>query len=166
MVRRRASAVSNHESPDAADPSKGQKVYEAQCIACHGKNGEGRWRADGKSFEFPPLWGKQAWSVGTSMSRLSILARFVKGNMPFNSTTKLSDEDAWNVSAYVLSQKRPPWKGIMPFPVLSSKPFDYPIGPYADRFSEAQHRLGPFKPIIDYWTATQGAEAALSASGI
>ena len=29
------------------------------------------------------------------------------------------------------------------------KPFDHPFGPYADNFTEAQHKFGPFKPIVD-----------------
>jgi thiosulfate dehydrogenase len=28
------------------------------------------------------------------------------------------------------------------------KPFDHPFGPYADNFTEAQHKFGPFKPIV------------------
>jgi thiosulfate dehydrogenase len=31
--------------------------------------------------------------------------------------------------------------------VLATKPFDYPFGPYADTFSVAQHKYGPFEPI-------------------
>jgi thiosulfate dehydrogenase len=30
---------------------------------------------------------------------------------------------------------------------LEEKLFDYPFGPYADGFSEEQHKYGPFKPI-------------------
>jgi thiosulfate dehydrogenase len=28
--------------------------------------------------------------------------------------------------------------------VVSTKPVDYPFGPYADGFSETQHKYGPF----------------------
>lgn len=152
--------------PVAADPAKGKVVFENSCVSCHGSDGAGRLRKDGLSYEFPPLWGKESFSVGTSMSRLSVLARFVKGNMPFEAKEKLSDEDAWNVSAYVLSQKRPPYVGKSPFPTLEAKPFDYPIGPYADEFPSSQHLLGPFKPVIDHWIKTHGERATRAASGI
>jgi thiosulfate dehydrogenase len=33
------------------------------------------------------------------------------------------------------------------WPDLSTKPIDYPFGPFLDTFSEQQHKLGPFKPI-------------------
>jgi thiosulfate dehydrogenase len=34
------------------------------------------------------------------------------------------------------------------WPDISSKPIDHPFGPFADEFSEDQHKYGPFKPII------------------
>jgi len=34
------------------------------------------------------------------------------------------------------------------WPDVSQKPFDHPFGPYADGFSQAQHKLGPFKPLM------------------
>ncbi|TRZ75539.1 MAG: cytochrome C, partial [Chitinophagaceae bacterium] len=30
----------------------------------------------------------------------------------------------------------------------ATKPVDYPFGPYADTFSEQQHKFGPFEPIV------------------
>jgi thiosulfate dehydrogenase len=30
---------------------------------------------------------------------------------------------------------------------LEEKNFDHPFGPFADAFSEKQHKFGPFKPI-------------------
>jgi thiosulfate dehydrogenase len=33
------------------------------------------------------------------------------------------------------------------FPNLLLKPADMPYGPYADHFSERQHKFGPFAPI-------------------
>ena len=34
------------------------------------------------------------------------------------------------------------------FPDLLDKPVDTPYGPYADGFSEEQHKYGPFAPIL------------------
>ena len=33
------------------------------------------------------------------------------------------------------------------FPNLLTKPVDAPYGPYFDKFSEQQHKYGPFAPI-------------------
>jgi thiosulfate dehydrogenase len=33
------------------------------------------------------------------------------------------------------------------WPKLEEKNFDHPFGPFADAFSEEQHKFGPFKPI-------------------
>jgi thiosulfate dehydrogenase len=33
------------------------------------------------------------------------------------------------------------------WPNIAGKPIDHPFGPFADGFSEKQHKLGPFKPI-------------------
>ena len=35
------------------------------------------------------------------------------------------------------------------WPNISTKPIYHPFGPFADSFSETQHKYGPFQPIID-----------------
>lgn len=138
----------------AADPKKGEVVYKANCIQCHGVNGQGKLVADNKSYLYPPLWGKESYQLGSSFSRISILARFIKVNMPYGATVEkpiLTDEEAWDVSAFINSQIRPKWVGKLPFPHLYEKSFDFPIGPYADSFPDSQHKYGPYQPIIDYW---------------
>jgi thiosulfate dehydrogenase len=37
------------------------------------------------------------------------------------------------------------------WPDVSKKPFDHPFGPFSDPFSEAQHKFGPFGPIVDFY---------------
>ncbi len=59
---------------------------------------------------------------------------------------QLSDEEAWDVAAYVNSQKRPHINVPKDWPDINKKPIDHPFGPYADKFSETQHKYGPFKP--------------------
>jgi thiosulfate dehydrogenase len=88
------------------------------------------------------------------MSRVSILARFLKGNMPFGTVPKkpvLTNENAWDLAAFINSQSRPEWNGGTPFPSIDNKPFDYPIGPYSDSYTNEQHKYGPFEPIVSYW---------------
>ncbi len=61
----------------------------------------------------------------------------------------LSIEEAWDVAAYVELQVRPHKSGLENdfLPDLLDKPVDAAYGPYADHFSEAQHKYGPFQPI-------------------
>jgi len=134
----------------AADPVKGKEVFMMKCQSCHGSNGEGLLNADNKTYANPPLWGKHSYNDGAGMYRLTNFAGFVKNNMPFGATyqsPQLTDEEAWNVAAFVNSQPRPHKDQHKDWPNLKKKPIDFPFGPYADGFSEKQHKLGPFKPI-------------------
>ena len=79
------------------------------------------------------------------------MANFVHSNMPAGADYLhpiVSTEDAWDVAAYVGSQPRPQKKGLKrDFPDLLEKAVDAPYSPYADGFSQAQHKYGPFAPI-------------------
>ena len=136
----------------AADPVKGKGIYTAQCQSCHGANGEGQLSLNGINYEYPPLWGQHSYNDGAGLFRLSNFAGYVKSNMPFNQAThsnpKLSNEEAWDVAAYVNSQPRPKKDLSKDWPDISKKPFDHPFGPYTDGFNETQHKYGPYKPII------------------
>lgn len=134
----------------AADPGKGKLVYDAKCQSCHGADGLGTLKPDGKSYQFPPLWGKDSYNNGAGLFRLSRLAGFVKDNMPLGAThdnPQLTDEEAWDVAAYVNSQPRPEKDISKDWPDISRKPVDHPYGPYSDGFSEQEHKFGPFEPI-------------------
>jgi thiosulfate dehydrogenase len=153
----------------AANPSTGKEIFTNRCSSCHGNDGQGRLSVNKLTYIYPPLWGKESFTMGASLSRLSLMAKFIKGNMPYGvSATNpgLSDEESWDVASYLLSQSRPAWIGGRAFPNLAEKPFDFPFGPYADQFSQQQHALGPFQPIIDFWSVTQGERAQESSSGI
>ncbi len=134
----------------AALPSNGEKIYQTKCQSCHQPNGEGLLNADKSEYSFPPLWGKHSFNDGAGLYRMSNFAKYVKFNMPqgvTHETPLLSDEEAWDVSAYVLSQSRPHIAVPKDWPDITKKPIDYPFGPYADSFSEKQHKYGPFKPF-------------------
>ena len=85
------------------------------------------------------------------MSRLIAAANFIHYNMPAGIdylSPRLSVEDAWDVAAYIISQPRPRKADLdKDLPDLLAKPVDAPYGPYADGFSEQQHKYGPFGPI-------------------
>ncbi|HKO81193.1 MAG TPA: c-type cytochrome [Chitinophagaceae bacterium] len=136
----------------AADTIKGKLVYTAQCQSCHGENGEGQISLNNISYEYPPLWGKHSYNDGAGLFRLSNFAGYIKINMPFKQSTrdnpKLTTEEAWDVAAYVNSQPRPKKDLSKDWPDISKKPFDHPYGPYTDGFDDAQHKYGPYAPII------------------
>jgi thiosulfate dehydrogenase len=70
--------------------------------------------------------------------------------MPFGvdfENTILTDEQAWDVAAYVNSQPRPHKDTPTDWPDITQKPIDHPFGPYADGYSEEQHKYGPFGPL-------------------
>jgi thiosulfate dehydrogenase len=135
----------------AADPIKGGVIFSAKCAVCHGKNGLGLPAADGRSYTYPPLWGPNSYNVSAGMYRLGKLAGFIKNNMPYGTTYKnpaLTSQQAWDVAAYIERQPRPHKLFPRDWPDIKKKPIDYPIGPYADKFTERQHQLGPFNEIV------------------
>lgn len=140
--------------PDrAANVDAGRIVYQEKCQTCHGWNGFGLRAssnpADG--YTFPPLWGSDSFNNGAGMNRVLTAARFVKARMPFGDPD-LSDDQAYDVSAYINSNPRPMKTNLeVDFPILSMKPIDSPYPPYADDFPHEQHRLGPFRPIREYY---------------
>src|SRR6185312_4410286 len=134
----------------AADTTKGKIVYVTNCQRCHGKNGEGKLADNKKEYLYPPLWGANSYNTGAGIYQLSKFAGYIKDNMPLGTTfaiPQLSVEQAWDVAAFVNSQPRPSKDITMDWPDISTKPFDYPFGPYPDSFSLRQHKYGPFAPI-------------------
>lgn len=134
-----------------ARPEAGRHVFINKCQTCHGPNGEGQPGLDGKTFATPPLWGHNSYNDGAGLYRLSNFASFIKNNMPFGQASHqspvLSPEEAWDVAAFVNSQPRPHIDQSRDWPDIGKKPVDFPFGPYADAFTEQQHKYGPFGPI-------------------
>jgi thiosulfate dehydrogenase len=138
----------------AAEPARGEKIYAEVCRRCHREDGGGLPRdpqALAAGYAVPPLWGDDSFNDGAGMARIATMANFVHSNMPPGAdylNPRISAEDAWDVAAYVESQPRPREAGLdHDFPDLLDKPIDTAYGPYADGFSEAQHKYGPFAPI-------------------
>jgi len=135
-----------------ADPEKGKAVYETKCQSCHQANGEGLLNPAKTEYTFPALWGKGSYNDGAGLYRISNFAKYVKYNMPqgvSHDAPQLSDEEAWDVAAFVNTQPRPHINVPKDWPDKSKKPVDHPFGPYADKFTEKQHKFGPFQPIAD-----------------
>lgn len=137
----------------AADPQKGQLIYTSKCQRCHGADGQGQKNPDGTGYVYPPLWGEHSFNTAAGLFRISRFAGYVKNNMPFGEVEYhnplLSNEEAWDVAAFVNSQPRPSKIFKEDWPDISKKPIDHPFGPFADGFTEEQHKFGPFKPIVE-----------------
>lgn len=146
-----------------ANPENGKLVYDKNCARCHGNNGEGMLVTDvlkdetkqqgGTATEedyyyYPPLWGNNSYNGVATLYRISKLAGYVKYNMPYPVTHKnpvLSDEQSWDVAAYINSRERPISDHSKDYAAdISKKPFDFPFPPYADKFTQEQHKFGPY----------------------
>jgi len=137
----------------AADLQAGERVFGDRCAICHGADGAGLQatpnRADG--YVFPPLWGPDSFNNGAGMHRVLTAARFIKAKMPLGQAD-LTDDQAFDVAAYINSKPRPQMADLdRDYPDRSTKPIDGPYGPYADDFPIEQHRFGPFPPIEQYY---------------
>jgi thiosulfate dehydrogenase len=134
----------------AADPAKGEMAYRSKCVSCHGPFGEGKLDIAGISYQYPPLWGERSFTTAAGLYRLSRMAGYIKANMPFGVTWRtpsLTDEEAWDLAAFINSRPRPQKTFPEDWPDKALKPVDHPFGPYIDSFSETQHKYGPFAPI-------------------
>ena len=85
------------------DAGKGGKIYEDQCAACHGENGEGKLPL------VPALWGPDSYSDGAGMNQIPKMAAFVQHNMPQNMPGALTPQESYDVAAYVHSKPHTPF---------------------------------------------------------
>lgn len=141
----------------AASPERGAALFTENCVRCHGNNGEGLLNADKNGYVYPPLWGPESYQQGSSMHRIIKMARWLKGNMPFDKAMPgkpyLTDQQALDLAAFVNDDQlhpRPNPKNY-DYPHIEDKPIDYDRGPFADSFPATQHKFGPYQPIINYW---------------
>jgi len=99
--------------PLPGDTARGHLVFVAQCVRCHGANGEGLPNPDPSATpaHYPPLWGPRSFNIGAGMARLRTAASFIRYNMPFDRPGTLTDQEAYDVAAYVVSRPRPDFPG-------------------------------------------------------
>jgi thiosulfate dehydrogenase len=74
----------------------------------------------------PPLWGPRSYTIAADMARVSVAASFIKANMPRTRGWALSDDDAYDVAAYINSQPRPDFAGKANDWPRGGKPPDVP----------------------------------------
>jgi thiosulfate dehydrogenase len=107
------------QSQRPIDSDNGKKVFASKCAFCHGSDGLGTMAA-------PPVWGPQSYTIGAGMARVSVAAAFIKSNMPRSWGWSLSDDDAYDVAAYINAQPRPDFPGKVNDWPKGGKPADAP----------------------------------------
>jgi thiosulfate dehydrogenase len=120
------------------DAARGEALYtEKGCVACHQTNGEG------VPPTFPALWGDRSYSIGASMAREERAASFIQHFMPQTAPGSLSDQEAFDLSAFINSKPRRDSPG---------KEYDWPDGgapadvPYDTVGGHVAHRPPPLLP--------------------
>lgn len=98
------------EHPPEPDPTRGEALFASRCSACHGAEGQGLAGPDG-SYTFPPLWGDASFNVAAGMARLDTASAFVRWNMPLGQGGTLTDQEAYDVAAFFITQPRPDFAG-------------------------------------------------------
>lgn len=151
-----AATVQSKPPNRRADLAAGAKVYVEKCQVCHGENGEGKrvgTAGDAMGYQFPPVWGPDSFNTGAGMNRILMAMRFVKHNMPLgvtHTTTVLSDDEAFDVSGYLVSKPRPEKANLdRDFPARWNKPIDAAFPPYVFDAPPDQFKYGPFPPLAE-----------------
>jgi thiosulfate dehydrogenase len=120
----------------ATDTVRGAAVFTSECARCHGSDGAGTDLA-------PPLWGEKSFTIGAGMGRVRTAAAFIKFNMPYDRPGSLSEQQAFDVAAYITSRPRPDFV---------RKENDWPNGdhppdvPYVTRAARAKAAPGRVSP--------------------
>ncbi|HTU80756.1 MAG TPA: c-type cytochrome [Candidatus Acidoferrales bacterium] len=91
--------------PSPPDLERGAGTYARVCSQCHQSDGNGLGDA------IPPLWGPHSFNDRAGMAHLDRMTGFVRYNMPEGAPGSLSLREAYDVSAFVLSHRRPKFRG-------------------------------------------------------
>jgi cytochrome c len=93
--------------PGSGTPAQGAKLYESQCLACHGEGGKGGTPAPGAG----PLVGGAPLTNGIETPKTianyyayaTTVFDYIRRAMPFNAPRSLKDDEVYALTAYILS---------------------------------------------------------------
>ncbi len=107
------------EPSRSPDSQNGRTLFATKCANCHGPDGHGTPAA-------PPVWGPRSYNMGAGMARVSLAAGFIKANMPLGQGGTLSDDEAYDLAAFINNQPRPDFPGKAKDWPKGGKPADSP----------------------------------------
>lgn len=127
--------------------AEGEKLYMAQCMMCHNRNGEGLpplypaiigrdEKAEGFHFASDP---KLVKTIGNYWSHATTVFDYVRRAMPLTAPGSLTDSQVYALTAYLLSAN----KVIPADAVLDAEALKAVKMPYADKFVPDDRRGGP-----------------------
>lgn len=102
------------------DTTRGAVLFASTCTACHGPQGQGNPPI------IPALWGPRSFSIGASMAREERAATFIRHFMPLSNPGSLTDQQAYDVAAYINSHPRPDSPGKENDWPAEGVPYDVP----------------------------------------
>ncbi|MCB1669488.1 MAG: cytochrome c [Gammaproteobacteria bacterium] len=80
----------------------GETIYRSRCQACHGENAEGRGSAAALAGGSMQSEGPPLRTVGSYWPYATTVFDFIRRAMPADAPKSLSDEEVYQVTAYVL----------------------------------------------------------------
>lgn len=114
------------------DAARGEKLFtDKGCVVCHQADGAG------VPGSFPSLWGPRSYSIGASMAREERAASFIQRFMPKTAPGTLSNQESFDLSAFINSHPRPD---------SPMKENDFPTGGAQYDVPYATFGHEPFKP--------------------
>jgi mono/diheme cytochrome c family protein len=93
----------NNLPPGSGSVSHGHEVFDQQCAACHGANGEGGVGDRLVGGQGTLATAKPIRTVGSFWPYASTLFDYIRRAMPQNAPQSLSNDDVYAVSAYILN---------------------------------------------------------------
>lgn len=85
------------------DVMNGEELFISKnCMSCHATDGSGTSDHTG-----PALWGDGSFNESAGMTKIEKSAGFIQNNMPKGEAGTLTDQEAADLAAYLLSHERP-----------------------------------------------------------
>jgi S-disulfanyl-L-cysteine oxidoreductase SoxD len=120
----------NNLPPGSGSVSHGHEVFDQQCAACHGANGEGGVGDRLVGGQGTLATAKPIRTVGSFWPYAPTLFDYIRRAMPQNAPQSLSNDDVYAVSAYILNLN-----GLLPADAaLDAKALSAIKMPNRDRF--------------------------------
>lgn len=91
------------EDVPVPDVENGEDLFvDKSCVECHGEDGQGSSDHTG-----PPLWGDDSFNAAAGMTKFEKASGFIQNNMPKGQASTLTDQEAADIAAFLLSHERP-----------------------------------------------------------